>query len=487
MDKKLFQERVKSLSSFSYARAEAADAFGEALMNLDDWGLYRINPIRFAKDHDLDPNEAADLFICASRIGLFDLTWNLICPACGGILSATPSISQLNRELFHCALCNIDVPIILDDYVEITFTVSPNVHETDINLYENLDSFQRASFSENLKPSKRMRDALSGCHVAFSFVNPGEYQTFEFQAKPDTLYRLASVHVNSAVSLCIDSSEKNSENPAIHVHASQEGFSPQEVQLHPGQVTLYVHNTCPSPIGVMIFLADYPVLYKIEKESPPTWAPFLTGKMLLNNQAFRSLFKMQDLATNLKLSVRSLTMLFTDLRGSTEIYDTVGDMRAYQLIQDHFTILETSVRKHAGAIVKTMGDAIMASFSEPRNGIMAAIDMMDGIRNMTGDGKDELGLKIGLHEGPALTVNNDGRLDYFGQTVNIAARVQGLAQAEEIWVSESVFNADGVKTHLLDNSYGHEAHSVVLKGVGQRANVYKCRSLTKTEPEQPEL
>jgi len=147
MDKNLFQERVRSLSSsFPYIGSRAAQAFGKALTELDDWGLYRINPIRFATDRGMDPDETVNLFVCAARIGLFDLSWDLICPACSGLLDTAQVISQFNRESFYCAYCDIELPIILDDYIEITFTINPDVHQISINPYQDKSTFQRAFF-----------------------------------------------------------------------------------------------------------------------------------------------------------------------------------------------------------------------------------------------------------------------------------------------------------------------------------------------------
>ena len=91
----------------------------------------------------------------------------------------------------------------------------------------------------------------------------------------------------------------------------------------------------------------------------------------------------------------------------------------------------------------------------------------------------ELGLKIGLHEGAALAINADDRLDYFGQTVNIAARVQGLAQAGEIWLTEPVFQADGVTGAFLERGYHNQKHMVSLKGVGQPTLVYQYLASSK--------
>src|SRR5262249_53437764 len=162
-------------------------------------------------------------------------------------------------------------------------------------------------------------------------------------------------------------------------------------------------------------------------------------------------FRAQELAAGLRLSIKNLTLLFTDLRGSTDLYDKTGDFFAYKIVQDHFDELGESVRHNAGAIIKTMGDAVMASFSSPRDGVRAAVDMMDRIEKLNvklrADGH-ETGLKVGLHEGSALAVNADERLDYFGQTVNIAARVQNLAKAGEIWLTEPVFLAAGVAEEL---------------------------------------
>ena len=210
------------------------------------------------------------------------------------------------------------------------------------------------------------------------------------------------------------------------------------------------------------------------KEHPNTFLPFLTGKMLLNNQTFRSLFKIQNLVTGLKLNVRSLTILFTDLKDSTALYGNIGDVTAYNLIQEHFKVLTGSVKKYSGAIIKTMGDAIMATFSEPADGMRAAFDMITSIRTIKETYGRELGLKIGIHEGPALAINNNGSLDYFGQNVNIAARIQGLAEAGEIWFSDSLFEKSSVKEILSDNNYKVETFITALKGLGQKTRVYKC-------------
>ncbi len=137
------------------------------------------------------------------------------------------------------------------------------------------------------------------------------------------------------------------------------------------------------------------------------------------------------------------------------------------------------MRKHDGAIVKTMGDAIMASFSTSRDAVAAAVDMMASMESVNAKVKadgHETGLKVGLHEGSALAVNAESRLDYFGQTVNIAARVQALAASGEIWLTESVLASDGVGAALEKSGYSKERKVVALKGVGAPTPVFRCVS-----------
>src|SRR4029450_2277039 len=157
-------------------------------------------------------------------------------------------------------------------------------------------------------------------------------------------------------------------------------LTPKEVTIAAGDVTINVRNLCKTNTGVILVLTDLPRMHSILQEHPSTFRPFLTGKMLLNNQGFRELFRIQTLIPDLKLRLRSLTLLFTDLKGSTALYDQMGDVFAYNLVQEHYKILTESVRENAGAVIKTIGDAIMASFSSPLAGVQAAIQMMDKMK-----------------------------------------------------------------------------------------------------------
>ena len=90
---------------------------------------------------------------------------------------------------------------------------------------------------------------------------------------------------------------------------------------------------------------------------------FLTAKRLLTNQIFRDIYRTDTLDVDQGLKLTSLTFLFTDLKGSTELYDRVGDLVAYDLVREHFRVLNEIVASEAGAVVKTIGDAVMRRIS----------------------------------------------------------------------------------------------------------------------------
>ena len=176
-------------------------------------------------------------------------------------------------------------------------------------------------------------------------------------------------------------------------------------------------------------------------------------------------------------SPRNITLLFTDLKGSTALYDREGDLAAYRLVQDHFVALKKVVRSHSGAMIKTMGDAVMAAFPDGNDGTAAAIGMMGAMRDLIGnDQRNDVGLKVGLHAGPALAINAGGSVDYFGQTVNIAARVQGLADAGDICVTGVLNDDDAIPAMLTDAGYQDSSERAKLKGVSAEEQIYRYRS-----------
>src|SRR5262249_38538990 len=135
-------------------------------------------------------------------------------------------------------------------------------------------------------------------------------------------------------------------------------------------------------------------------------------------------------------------------------------------------VLNEIVASEAGAVVKTIGDAVMATFPTPDRAIAAALRMREAMRDIK-DGERDLVLKIGIHEGPCLAVVLNERQDYFGQTGNVASGVQGLAKSRSIFVTEpvirhpettSALEASGLSVHMRQSS---------LPGITNAPTVYE--------------
>ncbi|HEY9854800.1 MAG TPA: adenylate/guanylate cyclase domain-containing protein [Stenomitos sp.] len=200
------------------------------------------------------------------------------------------------------------------------------------------------------------------------------------------------------------------------------------------------------------------------------WAEnIVTGAYVSTMQEFRDLFSSEVLSADLELGISRLAIMFTDLKSSTAMYEQLGDATAFRLVQTHFRILQEAIAANRGAIVKTVGDAVMASFYDVADGVRAAFEIQASIDRYNAEHPEApapIIVKLGVHVGPCIAVTLNERLDYFGTTVNMAARVQNEATGGDIVLSEEVLADPGVR-HLLAGVPVTEqrAFQVQLKGL----------------------
>lgn len=201
----------------------------------------------------------------------------------------------------------------------------------------------------------------------------------------------------------------------------------------------------------------------------------VSGHALLLVPEFQRLFPQQRILPDESLEVTRVALLFTDLAGSTAIYARRGDPRAYHLVRMHFDELFRVADQCGGLMIKTIGDAVMAAFQTPAEALNAAILMQEAIAalnvraNLEGD--ERLILKVGLHCGPCLSVTLNDQPDYFGGTVNTAARVQGLSRGYDIVFTEAVLDDPEARDLLGDRQL--ERERVLLKGIDQPVPVVR--------------
>jgi len=436
-----------------------------------DRQLNRINALDFARREGLDEERTIAAFLHAAQIGLFDMSWNVLCPSCGGVLDANASLRNVRSEQYHCAFCNLDSEPTLDDMVEVSFTVSPRARRIAAHNPDELpiwEYYRQVFWGTGVKlPEEGFEAAMQKLTLDAVELPAGDKALLSLQL-PEGFVIVLEPATHSAQFIEVKG-EPTSErqNLALVYHNVRAATSIME--LRPGPLRLSLDNRTGLRVLPAVFLVN-DALNALTGER----RPFLTAKRLLSNQTFRDIYRTDTLDVDQRLKITSLTFLFTDLKGSTELYERVGDLVAFDLVREHFRTLNEIVAAENGAVVKTIGDAVMATFLTPDHALSAALRMREAMRRLNEThGREDLLLKIGIHEGPCLAVNLNERQDYFGQTVNIASRVQGLALSRSILATAPVIRNPRSASLLGSNGQKPIAQSHALRGVAAELAVYE--------------
>src|SRR5262249_20050467 len=240
-----------------------------------------------------------------------------------------------------------------------------------------------------------------------------------------------------------------------------DGWTPAHLAYSPGRVVLRLHNHTSRVLVA--------VLERLE------WDPYATTALQVTTmQEFRDLFAAEVLAPGQEIGVRSLAILFSDLKDSTALYECIGDARAYGWVQRHFTFLIDCITLHQGALVKTIGDAVMAVFPRPEAAVQAALEVQEkiGAFNRQQHIDPPLVIKIGVHHGPVIAINANNRLDFFGRTVTIPPRVQGESVGGDVVLTADLLRHVAVKQVLKDFPTPRP-FTTVLKGITDSVTLYR--------------
>lgn len=472
MNLEKFDLKKNALSAFPSLSRPSVKTFLKIIREMPDQKLEHINPLRFAVLHRHDAWETIDLFLHGVKAGLFTFDFNSICPGCGGFEHAS-DLSLIAPDTVWCATCSRPFATTLDDQVEVAFTLKTDAGRQAIDPLENAGVYFASHFTGNWERPQELQEFMNDHLLAFQKLPVEETVRVSFPIPKSPVLRLLCMENHRSLDIPIENGPDR--ETVLDLEMDQGGFTKGPRALPPGNLTLVIKNLTPQDVGLAILGADPEKFSEITNRLPIIKHPYLTVKQILNRQTFRDLFRSQELDPALRLNLKSLTLVFTDLKGSTDMYARVGDTQAYNAVRDHFAILYDVVRRNQGAVVKTMGDAVMATFNSPAEGFQAGLDMVSAVKkwNAARNGGEKLGLKVGIHEGATIAVSNDDRVDFFGQTVNVAARVQGLAEAGEVWLTESIRSAPGVETILKTQPFTPEKKDAFLKGVAGPTTVYR--------------
>jgi class 3 adenylate cyclase len=470
IDEKKLEERLVALEAAKSWSPRVVSRLESLLRTGAEEALFRINPVQFATEKTISEPEAIDLFLHACLAGLLEMDWLLVCPMCSDVVESFRGLRTLHTH-FHCPLCQTDYEAALDDYIAVTFTVSPAVRGIRFHRPDTLSAWDY-TFAYKLTPGGVMPDGVPWSEASKSLIRatsripPATATDLDVDAAEGGLLGL---DMESDAQFVFAVAGKAVEAPCRIPIILKAGKSvPDAASIAPGKVVFEIRNASERPAVFGIFQLPTATFQRPKLH----FTPFLSGKRLLMTQTFRDFFRSEVIRATEGIAVRDVTLLFTDLKGSTALYERIGDLNAYMKVQRHFEHLVDVTVRHQGAVIKTIGDAVMAAFLTPTDAVRAALEMRKAVEQLNRDGlQRDFVLKIGVHKGASIAVTLNERLDYFGQTVNLAARVQHLADADEVCITEDVYGAAGMVEIL--KPYHVEKSQAELKGVCETMSVYR--------------
>ena len=468
-----------------------------SIRSANDEDLFRVNPLQWAQDKNVDGHEAIDLFLHATKAGLFFMDWNVICPCCGKIIQSLRDLHSMQAQI-NCTVCFRNDQATLDDYVQITFTLSESIRSLRFHHPETLSLedycfkylFERGvRFGEG--GTMKLEDFIASFTRHFSTFSPGEKITVETEVEQGILF-CNDLFSQKGFAFLVDELT-TSEVQKVSIKLSDSGFEvslpqidPGELRfahkfmtgtfypLHPGKVVLELEQASTAQAALFVWAVQVDAILAFPDAG---FVPSLTAKRLFACQTFHDLFHDEVFRDSEGFGVKDVTILFTDLKSSTQLYQQIGDLNAFALVREHYGVLTKAICNQHGAVVKTIGDAIMATFSQPVDAVGAGLEMLKELRKLNqASRRGDLILKVGIHRGAAISVTLNDSIDYFGQTVNIASRVQGSAGGEEIFLTEGIYCSSGVQ-ELLENQHCQtEPVQVQLKGIEEQVKIFKVTS-----------
>ncbi|MGD8426058.1 MAG: adenylate/guanylate cyclase domain-containing protein [Balneolaceae bacterium] len=407
----------------------------------DDLELQRIRPYELASNWGISREEVLTTFLYAANEGLLNFNWDLRCPDCRTIQQSEKTLAQVHEPIF-CERCKHQFNVNFNTTLQLSFTPHPLIRKPDPHKF-------------------CIRGPHTRPHVLIQqYLNPGDKRFLKTDLPVGT-YTLRSNHSDGIATVDVRPDGQNT----VHIALYKRGLRGEEVSITPDPNLSFENHT------------DVPQIITLERND---WKDDeVNAANATSSQLFRDLFTNEVLPKGEKISVDNITLMFTDLFNSTGMYNEEGDDKAVVQVIDHFEILHDTVAEENGAIVKTIGDSVMAVFSRPQQALRAYLSAQRIFRTDERF-RDNFQLKAGIHQGSCVAVNLNNRIDYFGSTVNIASRFVDFASENEVIISHKACQeTEGELQQILDE-FEHinivENRNAKLKGF--KSESFPVKSIT---------
>lgn len=432
------QKKLKAASN----EPELSRKIIDLLHYSDEQDLQVIEPLILSELWSVPLHRVLETAYHAVILNILNMEWKQVCPRCRRTLKVSRRLFEISNS-HYCNHCGDTKDLDLNNTTQVVFKSHPLVRKRSDDSYCVSGPQHRPHIvmQQYIKPGAK--------HFVNLMLPEGK-----FRVRTDTLDR------------------------DIHVRPDLNGFNNVTMTLEKGEKQESETLLSPQSDMIMKNNADHPLLITIEDRRWPKYG--VSAAEVTSQQLFRECFPKENLRESQKMKCKDLTVLFTDLIDSSSIYSDSGDEEAIKKVMDHFEVLRKIIREERGAIVKTIGDAIMAVFRQPAFAVRA-YQRAQKLFIESEDSDIPIRLKGGLHHGSCYAVTLNNRIDYFGNTVNFAARLVEKANRDELIMSSKAFEHPHLKSFLeQDDIYCKiDSFSSPLKGFGENNFSIKRLSLQK--------
>ncbi len=387
--------------------------------------LYRIRPRVLIRSLHRELRPLLEVMLHSTRAGLLNMTWDVVCPHCRGIRERVDHLWEIPKES-KCEVCKIDFDTTGLNALEITFHVNPEIRKVEEVFYCSAEPAKKTHirFQKEIEQGDTMVTSLP--------LDEGRYR---LRVLGDKVYNLLDVKGDS---------------------------SSNDILWQPEMVNKYLETAPGANIRIDNTEGDRNI-FIIEENAED--ADALRPADLFNFQEFRDIFSAEALAHGLSIDVGIQNILYIDIVGSTDLYSREGTSGAFAIVREYFKINHDIAKKYNGALIKTMGDAVMISFERSIDAVRAAAAF---IATFNGNHeKSPVHVRITLNRGACLAVNLNSGIDYFGQPVNIVAKLQAYAGAGEIVMTDDFVQEPLVTAYLKKKGFAMKNSYIgTVKGYG---------------------
>src|SRR5262249_35257401 len=289
------------------ADPEVVGAIERLVQAAPDSALSRINALDFARLHKLDEERVIAAFLHAARTGLFDLSWNILCPGCGGVLDSNSTLKTVTRAEYRCAFCAAGYEPVLDEIVEVTFTVSPRLRRIAAHDPETLplrEYYRQIFWSSgiDLPDDERLAAVLDDVMLEAIELPAGDKAVLSLTLPLGTIIVFDPV-THSAQFIEVKG-EPTRERQSLSLLLDNRRVPTATTTLRPGPLRLTLENRSSARTLPGVWIADHQLEQLLAGRKP-----FLTAKRLLTNPTFRDIYRPDTLAVEQCLPITTIPFL----------------------------------------------------------------------------------------------------------------------------------------------------------------------------------